>query len=90
MGQGRFALLEYTEDKTIRSFTGRLVAQDFTAQVMALRTAMGPKQRAYLVAGDSHVLLKQNPLPVASSGVSLSTWLKRFANDDPAWAHEGP
>ena len=90
MGQGRFALLEYTEDKTIRSFTGRLVAQDFTSKVMALRSAMGPRQRAYLVAGDSHVLLKQSPLPVASSGTSLPTWLKRFATDDAAWAHEGP
>jgi hypothetical protein len=90
MGQGRLALLEYTQDKTIRSFTGKLVAQDFTSAVLALRAAMGPTQRAYLIDGDSHVLLKQNPLPVASSGVSLATWLTRFATDDPAWAHEGP
>jgi hypothetical protein len=90
MGQGRFALLEYTQDKTIRSFTGRLIAQDFTAQVLALKAAMSPTQRAFLIDGDTHVLLKQSPLPVASSGVTLPTWLTRFATDDPAWAHEGP
>ena len=90
MGQGRFALLEYTEDKTIRSFSGKLVPQDFTNDVLAIRNAMGPRQRAYLIDGDSHVLLKQNPLPVAPSGVTLSTWLTRFATDDVAWAHEGP
>lgn len=90
MGQGRLALMEYTEDKTIRSFTGRLVPSDFTNQVLALKAAMGPRQRAYLVDGDTHVLLKQSPLPVAASGVSLPTWLTRFATDDAAWAHEGP
>jgi hypothetical protein len=90
MGQGRFALLESTEDKVIRQFTGQLVAASFTAQVMSIKAAMGPTQRTYLIAGDTHVLLKQSPLPVASSGVTLTTWLKRFATDDPAWAHEGP
>jgi hypothetical protein len=90
MGQGRLALMEYTQDKTIRSFTGRVLAQDFTNQVLALKAAMGPRQRSYLVEGDTHVLLKQHPLPVASSGVTLPTWLTRFATDDAAWAHEGP
>ncbi len=90
MGDGRFALLGYTKDKTIRSFSGRLVPQDFEQEMMALRAAAGPKQRMYYVDSDDHVLLKQNPLPVASSGVPLYAWLQRFASDDPAWAHEGP
>lgn len=63
---------------------------DFEAQLTAMKAATGPRQRAYFIAGDNHVLLKQDPLPVASSGVGLYTWLNRFATDDPAWAHEGP
>lgn len=90
VGTGRMALLDFTQDKTIRSFTGRLLAQDFEQQIAAIKAATGPRQRMYIVAGDDHVLLKQDPLPVASSGVGLYTWLTRFATDDAAWAHEGP
>jgi len=90
MRKGRFALLGYTKDKTISAFTGRLVGSDFENHLLALRGAAGPNQRTYFIAGDDHVLLKQNPLPVAPSGVTLATWLTRFATDDPAWGHEGP
>jgi hypothetical protein len=82
-------MLDFMRDKTISAFTFRLGA-DFEQQLVALRAAAGPRQRMYYVGGDDHVLLKQNPLPVASSGAPLYTWLTRFATDDPAWAHEGP
>jgi hypothetical protein len=89
MPQSRMAMLDFMQDKTISAFTLRLAA-DFEQRLVALRGAAAPRQRMYYVGGDSHVLLKQNPLPTASSGVELYTWLTRFATDDPAWAHEGP
>jgi hypothetical protein len=90
MGNGRVAFTSFTQDKTIRAFTGNLIPQDYENKLFALKGTMAANQKAYIVSGDSHVLLKQDPLPVASSGVTLPTWLTQFANDDPAWAHQGP
>jgi hypothetical protein len=90
MGSGRMAFMSYTQDQTIRSFTATLIPQDYENKLLALRRGAGPRQRFYLVAGSAHVLLKQSPVPVASSGVALTTWLTQFATDNPAWSHEGP
>ncbi|WP_169927150.1 pectin acetylesterase-family hydrolase [Labilithrix luteola] len=90
MPQARFALLDYTQDKTIRAFTGVLIPQDFENKLMALRAAAGPRQRMFFVAGDSHVLIREDPLPTSAGGLPLYSWLQRFASDDPAWDHEGP
>jgi len=87
--QARFGLLTYTEDRTIRSFTGVLLPQQFSAAVSELKTRLGPRQKMFVVGGDDHVIIKQNPLPSAQ-GVSAVTWLQRFASDDPAWDTVGP
>jgi hypothetical protein len=90
MGNDRFALLSYTQDKTIRAFTGILIPQQYENAVMDLRTRLGAKQKTFYVAGDSHVIIKQDPLPSTAAGLSAATWLQRFANDDPAWDNAGP
>lgn len=90
MGNDRFALLSYTQDKTIRAFTGILIPQQYENAVMDLRPRLGAKQKTFYVGGDSHVIIKQDPLPSTAAGLSAATWLQRFANDDPAWDNAGP
>jgi len=85
----RFGLLTYTQDVTIRAFTGILIPQQYEAAVLALRPRFAARQKTFYVDGDSHVIIKQNPLPTAGS-LPAATWLQRFATDDPAWDHAGP
>ncbi len=87
---GRLALLSYTQDQTIRSFTGNLVPALFEADLGTLRSGMAARQRMFYVSGTSHVLTNKSPPPTTQAGLDVATWLQQFASDDPAWAHQGP
>ncbi len=86
----RLALLSYTQDQTIRSFTGNLIPALFEADLGTLRSGMAARQRMFYVSGTSHVLTNKSPPPVTAAGLDVATWLRQFASDDPAWAHQGP
>lgn len=88
----RFALLSFTQDRTIRAFTGvgLVLPQQYESAVLELRTRFGARQKSFLVSGDPHVIITKDPLPSTSQGLSGVTWLQRFANDDPAWDNAGP
>jgi hypothetical protein len=90
MRQDKLAIATYTQDRTIRSFSGNLVAADFERQVLALRGTLAANQKMFLIAGDSHVLLKERPLPTTSGGVTFVSWVQQFAAHAPAWQNEGP
>lgn len=85
----RFALLSYTQDRTIRAFTGILVPQQYESAVLGLRPRLSPRQKTFYVEGDDHVIIRRDP-PPSAAGVPAATWLRRFATDDPAWDHVGP
>jgi hypothetical protein len=85
MGSDRFALLSYTQDKTIRAFTGNLIAQLFERDLLALRGRLAAQQKMYIVDGEAHVIIKQNPMPT-----SASNWLRQFVTGDPTWTTVGP
>ncbi|NOU29523.1 MAG: hypothetical protein HOO96_16590, partial [Polyangiaceae bacterium] len=86
----RLAHLSYTQDQVIRGFTGNLVPALFEADLGTLRNGMAARQRMFFVGGTSHVLTNKAPLPTTQAGVDVATWLRQFASDDPAWAHQGP
>lgn len=85
----RFALLQSTNDDTIRGYTG-LSAAELETGVLAVAASFAPSSNfhTYVVDGAFHVLLS-NP-GRTSGGVVLSDWVDDFASDDPAWANAGP
>jgi hypothetical protein len=89
MGTDRFALLSYTKDSVIRSFTGNLVAALFERDLLALKISLGPNQKMFLVDGTEHVVMRQTPLPQAG-GLAVDAWLTQFVTGDAAWATTGP
>lgn len=88
-GPSRFGLLSSLEDKVITGFSG-LPAATFRERVLAMRDAMGPNQKTFLIEGNQHVLMSQTPLPTTSGGVQVLTWVEQLISDDVAWDHQGP
>ncbi len=85
----RVALLAHQQDEVIGQFltlTGSAQAQALDA----MRATTGPRQKLYLVAGDNHTMLDDQPWPVTSTGVALGAWLQQFLQDEPTWDHQGP
>lgn len=85
----RFGLMSYTQDQTIRAFTGILAPQQFEQAVLELRSRLGARQKTFYVSGDSHVIVTQSPLPTVG-GVPATTWIRQFVSDDAAWTNVGP
>ena len=85
----RIALLAHQQDQVI----GQYLALSDSAQSQALdalRATAGERQKLYVIAGNDHTLLDDQPRPLTSTGVGLDTWLQQFLDDDPAWTHQGP
>ena len=96
----RFALLESTQDQTIRTFFGTFTttfpfvtamdAQTFQTSLLgyvaAIDVATPPpgETHAFVVPGPSHTMLG-SPATFTSQGVPLFEWLRRQVEDDPAW-----
>ena len=85
----RYALLQYTQDSTIRTYTG-LSASGLETAVRALVEpyAATSSHRVFILAGDSHVVLS-NPSRT-SGGVVASDWVRAFATDGAGWDNVVP
>jgi hypothetical protein len=85
----RFALLQYTQDDTIRNYTA-LSATALSTAVNALSTpfAATTSHRVFILNGASHVVLT-NPSRT-SGGVVASDWVRAFATDGAGWDNVAP
>jgi hypothetical protein len=85
----RYALLQYTQDSTIRQYTG-LSGTGLETAVRALAPAYAAtsSHRVFILAGDSHVVLG-NPSRT-SGGVVASDWVRAFATDGAGWVNVVP
>lgn len=85
----RYALLQYTEDATIRNYTA-LSASRLSAAVLGLVEpfAATSSHRIFVLAGDSHVVMT-NPSRT-SGGVVASDWVRAFVTDGPGWDNVVP
>jgi hypothetical protein len=85
----RFALLQYTQDDTIRSYTG-LDGTELQTAVLGLvdEFAATDSHRIFVLAGPSHVVLT-NP-GRSSGGVVVRDWVRAFAEDGPGWENVTP
>ena len=87
----RWGLMMTTRDGTISTFMG-FTAQQLETQTLAIRDAMAanPGQAAFVINGTGHVLTGSSPLPMTSTGVQLSAWIKDFATGGAAFRSVGP
>lgn len=85
----RFALLQYTQDDTIRGYTG-LNGTELQTAVLALADEFGAtsSHRVFVLAGASHVVLT-NPSRM-SGGVVARDWVRAFATDGAGWVNVTP
>jgi hypothetical protein len=67
-------------------------AEQLRNQTLAEQTAMAgtASQAAFVLEGDTHVMLGNAATLQTSNGVALSTWISQWATNDPAWANAGP
>lgn len=85
----RYALLQYTRDSTIRSYTNLSAASLETAvRALVAPFAATSSHRVFILDGDSHVVLT-NPSRT-SGGVVASDWVEAFATDGPGWDNVEP
>jgi hypothetical protein len=84
----RYAVIAHEGDDVIGLYTLASDRQQ-ARRLVAMRDAMAPNQRAFLLPGDAHVQLDDD-VTVAVGGVTLGTWVTRFLRQDPAWQHAGP
>jgi hypothetical protein len=87
-GPERYAVIASEGDDVIGAYT---LASDRAQarRLAAMRDAMSPNQRAFLLPGDDHVQLVDDP-NVTVNGVALGSWVTQFLVQDPAWRHVGP
>jgi hypothetical protein len=82
----RGALLSYTQDPVLSSFSGITTAQ-FNAGLKedyATYFAPNPSLKAFVVNGSAHVLFFKPT--IATMGVTVSKFLTQMVTDDGAWA----
>lgn len=84
-----YALMQATQDATIRGYTG-LTAMELETGVRALADTFAASSafHVYVVDSNEHVLL-DNPART-SAGVVLGDWVADFATDDAAWTNVVP
>jgi hypothetical protein len=85
----RFALLQYTEDNTIRTYTG-LSASQMSAAVNGLvpEFAATTSHRIFVLEGSEHVVLGRADR--MSGGESAHAWVRAFATDGAGWDNVTP
>lgn len=89
----RFALLASTQDQTLRTYFQYSAASFAAATQDTLTTKYDPHPNAryFELASSQHTMLGQYPTLVhPTAGVSLKTWISRWATGDPAWANAAP
>jgi hypothetical protein len=86
-GPERYAVIASEGDDVIGAYT---LASDRAQarRLAAMRDAMSANQRAFLLPGDEHVQLVDDP-NVSVDGVTLGGWVTQFLGQDPAWRHVG-
>lgn len=90
--QSRFALLAYTQDSTLRSFSG-YDAVTFEQQTLALTTnAYDPHANAkyFVLAGSEHVMIDNLFTLQSPQGGSLSSWVSSFVQGSSTWQSVKP
>jgi hypothetical protein len=87
----RYGLLAYTHDQVISIVLG-VEAETLRNQTLAEQTAMAgsSSQAAFVLEGDTHVMLGNAATLQTSNGMALTTWIDQWATNDPAWANAGP
>ncbi len=88
----RFALLSYTQDRTISGYYV-ISGPQFEMQLYALATTRfdpAPNAKYFFVAGSQHVLWTGASTLTAGDGTRLSTWLQQFDGGDAAWRSVRP
>ena len=85
----RIGLLSYARDPVISAFSDAS-EDDFAKSLVALlpQLAATPNQRAFVVAGDNHVVLQNTGS--TTQGVSVSEWLAREVNGTADWQNQSP
>ncbi len=84
----RYAVIAHEGDDVIGLYTLASDRQQ-ARRLVAMRDAMGPNQRAFLLPGDAHVQLDDD-VTVAVGGVTLGTWVTQLLSRAPTWQHVGP
>jgi hypothetical protein len=87
----RFALLSTLRDRVIRAFL-LLDGAEYEAAILRLDAEVFeplPAAETFLAPGDGHTFLGA-PSAVTAEGVTLTEWLRRMVEDDPAWTSVGP
>lgn len=85
----RYALLQYTQDDTIRTYTALSAAELQTAVLgLADSFAATSSHRIFVLDGASHVVLT-NPSRT-SGGVIARDWVRAFATDGAGWDNVVP
>lgn len=87
----RFALLSTLRDRVIRAFLLR-DGPEYEAAILRLDAEVFeplPGAETFLVPGEGHTFLGA-PSATSVAGITLTEWLRRMVEDDPAWTSAGP
>ena len=90
--QGRFGLLGYTQDSTLRQFFG-IDGPTFEQRTLALGVSAydsTTNAKYFVVAGSEHVMLGSFFTLQGPGNVPLVTWTTRLVNGDATWASVKP